>query len=204
VLTLISAVSPPGGDFSEPVTQASLRVAGALWALDPGLAHQRQFPAVDWETSYSLHADRTAPWFAANGGPEWPALRRETLELLQRERELREIAGLIGPEALQDKDRLLLEAARLVREAVLAQSAFDPNDALSPVGKTYQLALLARGAYRAGLAALDRGATFDRLNLVPVRRALSAIRWGAPAQLDGLVAEAERAVQMLAGAGVAA
>jgi hypothetical protein len=86
----------------------------------------------------------------------------------------------------------------------LAQSAFDPNDALSPVGKTYQLALLARGAYRAGLAALDRGATFDRLNLVPVRRALSAIRWGAPAQLDGLVAEAERAVQMLAGAGVAA
>ncbi|MDH4348247.1 MAG: V-type ATP synthase subunit A, partial [Gemmatimonadota bacterium] len=110
VLTLISAVSPPGGDFSEPVTQASLRVAGALWALDPALAHQRQFPAVDWETSYSLHAEHTAPWFTEHAGPEWSGLRRDTLELLQRERELREIAGLIGPEALQDKDRLLLEA----------------------------------------------------------------------------------------------
>ena len=204
VLTLISAVSPPGGDFSEPVTQASLRVAGALWALDPALAHQRQFPAVDWETSYSLHAERTAPWFAEHGGEEWPALRHETLELLQRERELREIAGLIGPEALQDKDRLLLESARLVREAVLAQSAFDPNDALSPVEKTYQLALLARAAYRAGLAALDRGTTFEHLNLAPVRRALTAIRWGPLAELDSLVAEAQRALQSLSGTGVAA
>ena len=200
VLTLISAVSPPGGDFSEPVTQASLRVAGALWALDPALAHQRQFPAVDWETSYSLHAERTAPWFAAHAGPEWPALRRDTLELLQRERELREIAGLIGPEALQDRDRLLLEAAKLLRETVLGQSAFDVNDALSPVEKTYRLALLAREAYTAGLAALDHGAVFDRLNLTPVRRALSAVRWSPPADLPARIAEAERAVQQI-GAG---
>jgi V/A-type H+-transporting ATPase subunit A len=198
VLTLISAISPPGGDFSEPVTQASLRVAGTLWALDPGLAHQRQFPAVDWETSYSLHAERTAPWFAEHGGPEWPALRVETLELLQRERELREIAGLIGPEALQDRDRLLLEAARMVRETVLGQSAFDPNDALSPVHKTYRLALLARAAYRGGLAALDRGASFERLNLAQVGRALASIRSAAPAELDDRIAEADRAVQDLA------
>jgi V/A-type H+-transporting ATPase subunit A len=203
VLTLISAVSPPGGDFSEPVTQASLRVAGALWALDPALAHQRQFPAVDWETSYSLHAEKTAPWFAKHGGPEWPTLRRDTLELLQRERELREIAGLIGPEALQDRDRLLLEAARLVRETVLAQSAFDPNDALSPVEKTYRLALLARAAYQAGLAALDRGAVFDRLNLGPVRRALSAVRWSPAADLVERVSEAERAVQQISTGGAA-
>jgi V/A-type H+/Na+-transporting ATPase subunit A len=197
VLTLISAVSPPGGDFSEPVTQASLRVAGALWALDPALAHQRQFPAVDWETSYSLHAESTAPWFAEHAGPEWPALRRETLELLQRERELREIAGLIGPEALQDRDRLLLEAAKLVRETVLGQSAFDPNDALSPVEKTYRLALLARNAYQAGLTALDQGAVFDRLNLAPVRRALTAVRWSPPASLEIRLAEADRAVRQI-------
>ena len=203
VLTLISAISPPGGDFSEPVTQASLRVAGALWALDPALAHQRQFPAVDWETSYSLHAERTAPWFAEHAGPEWPALRRDTLELLQRERELREIAGLIGPEALQDRDRLLLEAARIVRETVLAQSAFDPNDALSPVEKTYQLALLARAAYRAGLAALDRGVLFERLDLPPVRRALAAIRWSTPAGLAGKVADAEQVVRQISAAGAA-
>ncbi|HSB55465.1 MAG TPA: hypothetical protein VLD58_13985, partial [Gemmatimonadales bacterium] len=200
VLTLISAVSPPGGDFSEPVTQASLRVAGALWALDPALAHQRQFPAVDWETSYSLHAGHTDPWFAEHAGKEWPALRRDTLELLQRERELREIAGLIGPEALQDKDRLLLEAARLVRETVLGQSAFDPNDALSPINKTYQLALLARQAYQGGLAALDRGAVFDHLNLAPLRRAIAAVRWAPVAELDSRIADATRAVQQI-GAG---
>lgn len=194
VLTIISAVSPPGGDFSEPITQAALRVAGALWALDPALAHQRQFPAVDWETSYSLHAGHTDAWFAEHAGAEWPDLRRETLELLQRERELREIAGLIGPEALQDKDRLLLEAARLVRETVLGQSAFDPNDALSPVGKTYRLALLARQAYLAGVAALDRGAAFDKLNLAPLRRAIAAVRWSPAAELEARAAEAERLV----------
>jgi V/A-type H+-transporting ATPase subunit A len=197
VITLISAVSPPGGDFSEPITQASLRVVGALWALDPALAHQRQFPAVDWETSYSLHADQTGPWFAEHGGPEWPQLRRDTLELLQRERELREIAGLIGPEALQDRDRLLLETAKLIRETVLGQSAFDPNDAFSPVTKTYRLALLAQSVWQAGLAALDRGATFERMNLTVVRRALSAVRWSAAAELDARVAEAERAVQQI-------
>jgi V/A-type H+-transporting ATPase subunit A len=204
VLTLISAVSPPGGDFSEPVTQASLRVAGALWALDPAMAHQRQFPAVDWETSYSLHAEQTAAWFAEHGGPEWPSLRRETLDLMQRERELREIAGLIGPEALQDKDRLLLEAARLIREALLGQSAFDPNDALSPVPKTYRLALLARAAYQAGLTALARGATFDRLNLAPVHRALVALRWAPAADLESRVAEAKRAIHEVSTTGAAA
>jgi V/A-type H+-transporting ATPase subunit A len=197
VLTLISAVSPPGGDFSEPVTQASLRVAGALWALDPALAHQRQFPAVDWETSYSLHAEGTSAWFAEHGGPDWPALRRDTLELLQKERELREIAGLIGPEALQDKDRLLLEAARLVRETVLGQSAFDPNDALSTVEKTYRLAQLAREAHRAGLAALDRGALFEHLDLSTVRRALAALRRAAPEEFGARVVEAEQAVSRL-------
>jgi len=125
-LTFVGAISPPGGDFSEPVTQASLRVAGALWALDADLAHQRQFPAVDWETSYSLYTDVTDSWFAAQVGADWPALRRETIGLLQRERELRDIAGLVGPEALQDEDRLVLDAAHTVRELVLSQSAYDP------------------------------------------------------------------------------
>ncbi len=198
VVTLISAVSPPGGDFSEPITQASLRVAGALWALDPALAHQRQFPAVDWETSYSLHADLTADWFSRQGGPEWPELRRDALELLQRERELREIAGLVGPEALQDSDRLLLETARLLRETVLGQSAFDPNDALSPVAKTYRLALLARAAWKAGQSALDRGVAFEQMNLTGVRRALAALRGAPPGELDTRAGEAERVIQQMA------
>jgi V/A-type H+-transporting ATPase subunit A len=198
-LTVISAVSPPGGDFSEPVTQASLRVAGALWALDATLAHQRQFPAVDWETSYSLYAAATAPWFAEQAGADWPELRREALALLQRERELREIAGLVGPEALQDADRLLLEAARLLRETVLAQSAYAPHDAFSPVEKTYRLAALARAYYRAGRRALEAGTPFERLDPAPVRRALAALRDGPGATLAAGVAGVEAAIAAVGG-----
>jgi len=197
-VTLISAISPPGGDFSEPVTQASLRVAGALWALDPALAHQRQFPAVDWETSYSLHADALAPWFARTAGGDWPEIRRGTLELMQRERELREIAGLVGPEALQDRDRLLLDAARVVRETVLGQSAYDPNDAYSPLDKTYRLAALAYALYQAGLRALDAGTPIERIDLGPARRALAAIRRAGPAELPACIAAATAAVAGLA------
>jgi V/A-type H+-transporting ATPase subunit A len=199
-VTLISAVSPPGGDFSEPVTQASLRVVGALWALDPALAHQRQFPAVDWETSYSLYAAATAGWFAAQTAPDWPELRRRTLELMQRERELREIAGLVGPEALQDGDRLLLEAARIVRDAVLGQSAFDPHDAFSGVMKTYRLAALALALYAAGGAALQGGRAFERLDLSAARHALAAARRAPAAQLDARVAEVQAAIAALGAA----
>ncbi|MGH7541603.1 MAG: V-type ATP synthase subunit A, partial [Gemmatimonadota bacterium] len=108
-VTFVSAVSPPGGDFSEPETQASLRVAGALWALDPALAHQRQFPAVDWSASYRHYVEETAPWFIEQGGADWPDVRRALSELLQREGELREIAGLVGLDALDDHDRVLLD-----------------------------------------------------------------------------------------------
>ncbi len=197
-VTLISAVSPPGGDFSEPVTQASLRVVGALWALDPALAHQRQFPAVDWETSYSLYAGVTAPSFAEQAGSDWAELRQRTLELMQRDRELREIAGLVGPEALQDRDRLLLEAARVVRDAVLAQSAFDPNDAFSSVGKTYRLAALAQALYTAGLEALDKGTAIDRLDLAPARQALAAVRRAPAAEFEARATEAAAVIARIA------
>jgi V/A-type H+-transporting ATPase subunit A len=196
-LTVISAISPPGGDFSEPVTQASLRVAGALWALDPALAHQRQFPAVDWETSYTLQADATTPWFAAHAAPEWGALRARTLELLQRERELRDIASLVGPEALQDRDRVLLDAAQLVRDHVLRQSAFDPSDAASPVPRTYHLAALADAAYRAALTALDAGSAYETIDLGPVRRALTALRRAGPDELEAAAAAGAAVVAAL-------
>jgi V/A-type H+-transporting ATPase subunit A len=201
-LTLISAVSPPGGDLSEPVTQASLRVVGALWALDAALAHERQFPAVDWETSYSLYAEAVAPWFEGAGGAGWAELRRETLELLQRGRELHEIAMLVGPDTLQDADRLVLEMARLVREAVLAQSAYDPNDARSSVLKTWRLAALARDLHRAAGAALQSGATFEHLDLAPARRALRALRPAAEVELEPRAAEALAAIRALAPVGV--
>ena len=193
-VTMISAISPPGGDFSEPVTQAALRVVGALWALDPGLAHQRQFPAVDWETSYSLYADVTASWLAEQTKADWPELRSRMLALMQRDRELREIAGLVGPDALQDSDRLLLETAATAREAVLAQSAFDPNDASSPLDKTYRLAALTVALHTAGAAALAKGRTMETLDLTGARRALVAARRASASEFTARVAEAESAV----------
>jgi V/A-type H+-transporting ATPase subunit A len=200
-LTLISAVSPPGGDFSEPVTQAALRVVGGLWALDPGLAHQRQFPAVDWETSYSLYLEGTADWFKAEAGVDWSELRRELLELLQRGRDLREIATLVGPESLQDGDRLTLEVARTIREVVLGQSAYDPNDAWSSVRKTYRLAVLARELYRAGQAAIQAGVAFDLLDLGSARRALTAVRNANETEYEGAAAKAAAALAALARTG---
>jgi V/A-type H+-transporting ATPase subunit A len=202
-LTVVAAISPPGGDLSEPVTQATLRVAGALWALDPALAQQRQFPAVDWNSSYSLHAERVAPWFTREGGTDWVELRRDTLDLLQRGRELREIAGLVGPDALQDADRLLLESARNVQELVLGQSAFDPADACSAVGKTYRLASLAMETYRRGLAALTAGARFDQLRLGAVWRALAALRSASADTADARLRDARAAVSAIAGEAMA-
>lgn len=175
-VTFISALSPPGGDFSEPVTQAALRVVGGLWALDPALAHQRQFPAVDWETSYSLQVDDVMPWFEREGGTEWTRLRRETLELLQRDRELREVAGLVGPEALEDADRLILESARLVRDLLIGQSAYDPADARSGVRKTAALAEVIHDFHRAGLAAIAAGRGLGAVDAGAARRAIVSIR----------------------------
>jgi V/A-type H+-transporting ATPase subunit A len=175
-VTLISAVSPPGGDFSEPVTQACVHVAGALWALDPALAHQRQFPAVDWETSYSLYADEMARYFDTAVDRRWSSTRARVLDLLQRDADLREVATVVGPEALEDKDRLLLASAGALREFVLGQSALDPNDAFSQPVKTLALADAVMRAFDAGAEAIARGVTFADLSFDAVRHALASLR----------------------------
>ncbi|MGD8605807.1 MAG: V-type ATP synthase subunit A [Myxococcales bacterium] len=193
-VTFITAISPPGGDFAEPVTQASLRVVGALWALDPRLAHQRQFPAVDWDTSYSLYAEATTAWFSEEGGADWPDLRTETIRLLQRDRELREIAGLVGVEALEDQDRLVLEGARIAREFLIGQNAFHPHDAFSSVVKTYHLARLLWHLMSTGESALRDGASFDNLDLAAVRVAFGAVKTASPETLMEQIADAERVI----------
>lgn len=198
-VSLVAAVSPPGGDFSEPVTQASLRVAGALWALDPDLAHQRQFPAVDWQTSYSLYADDTSAWFAEESGTEWGRLRGETLELLQQASELRDVASLVGPEALEDRDRLLLAAAGMARDFLLSQNAFDRVDAYSPPARTAALAGLVLELRRAGSAALEEeGITFGELDLGGFRAALRHVRRARAEELTVRTAEAREILEELA------
>jgi len=178
-VTLIGAVSPPGGDFSEPVTQACMRVSGALWALDAELAHQRQFPAVDWHASYSLYMTAVQGWFAQNVDPRWPELRAQTLSLLQRDAELREVAAIVGPDALEDADRVTLAGAAAVRELVLAQSAYDAEDAFCAPAKTFALAQATLDLIARARAAIAHGAAYAEIDLMPAQRAIAALR-GAP------------------------
>ena len=134
-ITAVGAVSPPGGDFSEPVTQASQRVTGALWALDSGLAHSRHYPAINWNRSYTLYTPALRKWYLENVGEDWPELVRGIREILQREGELQEIVSLIGPDALQDQQRLTLEVGRMTKDFYLQQSAFSEVDAACPLDK---------------------------------------------------------------------
>lgn len=203
-VTFISAISPPGGDFSEPVTQAALRAVGGLWALDAGLAHQRQFPAVDWETSYSLQVDEVTPWLEREGGAGWGELRHKTLALLQHDRELREVAGLVGPDALEDRDRLTLESARLVRELLIGQNAYDPSDASSPIGKTHAIAELILRFHRSAVEALEAGRSIGSIDVARARRAIAGIRALADGGDTARRAAAQQEVARAAGGGVPA
>ncbi len=138
-ITICGAVSPPGGDFSEPVTQATLRIVKVFWALDKDLAARRFFPAINTLTSYSLYFGTLEKWQRANMGDDWPELVKESLALLQKDQELREIVQLVGPDALPESERATLEAARMIKEDFLTQSALHEIDTYSPMGKTYRM-----------------------------------------------------------------
>ncbi len=166
-VTTVGAVSPPGGDFSEPVTQASLRLAGTFWALDTGLAHARHFPAIDWRQSYSLYVDAMADWYGDTVDPAWPELRAGIVELLGRERQLLDIVQLVGADALPEEDRVLLEVARLTREVFLQQHAFDPIDASRPLNVQCALLRAVLAARDGMLAALETGASLDEIAAAP-------------------------------------
>jgi V/A-type H+-transporting ATPase subunit A len=189
-VTIIAAISPPGGDFSEPVTQAAQRVTGALWALDSSLAHQRHFPAVDWSTSYSLYAEACGRWYTDHVAPDWPELRREILNLLERERQLRDVAALVGADALEPRDRLVMDIASLAREVLLRQNVFHPHDASSSTAKTLGIAAAIRALHRAASHAIDGGVAVPPGALEPVRRALQALRDADGASVETLAARA--------------
>ncbi|MFW9814080.1 MAG: V-type ATP synthase subunit A [Candidatus Thorarchaeota archaeon] len=138
-ITLCGAVSPPGGDFSEPVTQATLRIVKVFWALDKDLAARRFFPAINTLTSYSLYFNTLEKWQRENMGQDWPNLVKEALALLQKDQELREIVQLVGPDALPESERAILEAARMIKEDFLTQSALHEIDTYCPIGKTYRM-----------------------------------------------------------------
>jgi len=136
-ITAIGAVSPPGGDFSEPMTQNSLRITGAFWALDTSLAYRRHFPAISWTKSYTLYLDQIQDWYSKNVAEDWRALRDKAMSLLQKEVELQEIVQLVGPDALPDFAKAVLETTRMLREDFLQQFAFSDVDAYCSLRKQY-------------------------------------------------------------------
>ena len=162
-VTIISAVSPPGGDFSEPVTQASLRVAGTLWALDTDLAYRRHFPAVDWNKSFSLYYNSLKDWFSKEVAEDAVSLRDNIMAILEREGELKEIVQVIGLEALQDVDRLAMETGRIIKEVFLRQSVFNEADAFCTMEKQYWMMKGIIAFYNRAKDALGRGAYLGKI-----------------------------------------
>jgi len=175
-ISVIGAVSPPGGDFSEPVTQSTLRVVKVFWALDAALADQRHFPSVNWLKSYSLYVDKLEKWYKENIAENFPELRREAMGILQREAELQEIVKLVGPDALPRKDQLLMEVARMIREDFLQQNAFDPIDTYCSLKKQYLMLKAIITFYREGLRALEKGASIVRLKELPVKYKIARMK----------------------------
>jgi V/A-type H+-transporting ATPase subunit A len=176
-VSVIGAVSPAGGDMSEPVTQATLRITGAFWRLDAGLARRRHFPAINWNGSYSLFTPILDGWYRANVGPDFPELRQRIGNLLQQEAALQEVVQLVGPDALQDNERLIIEAGRMLRQDFLQQNGFDPVDASASMPKNYGLMQMFLKFYDQADIALKSGATIDEIIQSPVIEKLGRARY---------------------------
>lgn len=176
-LSVIGAVSPPGGDISEPVSQATLRIVKVFWGLDANLAYKRHFPAINWLTSYSLYTDRLADWFSKNAAPDFMELRGKLMTLLQEESELQEIVNLVGMDALSAPDRLKLETSRSIREDYLHQNAFDPTDTYTSLGKQVLMMRAILAYYDKAKEALSNGADIEMLVNLPVRERIGRYKY---------------------------
>ena len=176
-LSVIGAVSPPGGDISEPVSQATLRIVKVFWRLDSQLAYKRHFPAINWLSSYSLYEDTLAKWYDAHVSPDWMKLRARMLSLLQDEATLDEIVKLVGMDALSAPDRLKMETARSIREDYLQQDAFNDVDAYAPLEKQLRMMRLVLAYYDEATAALADGRDIDALVALPVRERIGRFKY---------------------------
>ena len=194
-LTAIGAVSPPGGDISEPVSQATLRIVKVFWGLDANLAYKRHFPAINWLTSYSLYLDSVGGWFDENVANDWMKLRQRMMTLLQEEAELEEIVKMVGMDALSPGDRLKMEAARSIREDFLHQNSFHEIDTYTSLEKQHNMMRLVLAFYDAGLDALKQGADINDIVKLPVREQIGRYKY---TKEDQLAAEYEKVTRQLA------
>lgn len=183
-LSAIGAVSPPGGDISEPVSQATLRIVKVFWGLDANLAYQRHFPAINWLTSYSLYLDSLGPWFDQNVHEDWMAVRQKLMSLLQDEDSLNEIVQMVGMDALSPQDRLKMEAARSIREDFLHQNSFDEIDTYTSLGKQYDMMKLVYAFYEEGAEALQKGADINDIVKMATREEIGRFKYTHEDQID--------------------
>ena len=183
-LSAIGAVSPPGGDISEPVSQATLRIVKVFWCLDSGLAYKRHFPAINWLNSYSNYVDKLTPWFEENVNKEFPTLRSRALKLLQEEAELEEIVQLVGVDALSFEDRIKLESCKSIREDYLHQNAFHDIDTFSSMNKQYKLLKLILSYFDFASEAVSNGASLNGLINLPVRESIGRFKYIEEANID--------------------
>ena len=190
-LSVIGAVSPAGGDISEPVTQATLRIVKVFWGLDASLAYQRHFPAINWLSSYSNYLDQLTAWFNGNVESDWMKLRGRIMSLLQDESEIEEIVKLVGMDAISASDRLKLEAARSIREDFLHQNAFHEIDTYSSLKKQLMMMKLILMYFDQGKEALDKGASIDKLAALPVREQIGRFKYTEESALDQEFAKTE-------------
>jgi V/A-type H+/Na+-transporting ATPase subunit A len=188
-LTLVGAVSPPGGDFSEPVSQNTLRATRVFWALDASLASRRHFPSINWLTSYSLYADDMSNWYGQNVSPEWVSLRKEALEILQRESELEEIVQLVGYDALPEPEKGILDTARSLREDYLQQSAYDEVDTYTSIKKQFLLLSVILEFGKMEADAIKKGVRSSRIGTLEARKLISKIKWTREDKVEQLLQE---------------
>jgi V/A-type H+-transporting ATPase subunit A len=188
-LTLVGAVSPPGGDFSEPVSQNTLRVTRVFWALDANLASRRHFPSINWLTSYSLYADDMTNWYNNNVSSDWIPQRKEALEILQRESELQEIVQLIGYDALPEPEKGILDTARSIREDYLQQSAYDEVDTYTSIKKQNLMLSMILEFGRMEAEAIKKGVPSSKVGALEARKLLSKMKWTKEEEVEQLINE---------------
>ena len=183
-LSVIGAVSPPGGDISEPVSQATLRIVKVFWGLDSALAYKRHFPAINWLTSYSLYVDNMANWFNEEVAADWMEDRQKMMTILQEEAELNEIVQMVGMDALSPTDRLKMEAARSIREDFLHQNSFHEIDTYTLLRKQYLMMKLVLAFYEKSVDALNKGADMNALIAMPVREKIGRYKYTTDADIE--------------------
>jgi len=188
-VSIVGAVSPSGGDFSEPVTQNTLRIVKVFWALSKALAERRHFPAIDWLTSYSLYLESLEDWYRTKISPEWSTLRKDGMALLQRDEELREIVMLVGPDALSETQRVVLEAARMIKEDFLIQSALHPVDSYCSPEKTLRLMSLIMKFYDKMKESTEKGVPLQRALEVPAKEEIARAKIQPSETFDGFAKE---------------